>query len=42
MPRGRDAALSGELGLGKAALIQAIAGLWPWGGARSRCRAARW
>ncbi len=23
--------LSGELGLGKAALIQAIAGLWPWG-----------
>lgn len=23
--------VSGELGLGKAALIQAIAGLWPWG-----------
>lgn len=23
--------LSGELGLGKAALIQAVAGLWPWG-----------
>ncbi|WP_146055999.1 ABC transporter ATP-binding protein/permease [Bosea psychrotolerans] len=31
LPPGAMLHLSGELGLGKAALIQAIAGLWPWG-----------
>jgi putative ATP-binding cassette transporter len=31
LPPGATLHLSGELGLGKAALIQAIAGLWPWG-----------
>lgn len=31
LPSGATLHLSGELGLGKAALIQAIAGLWPWG-----------
>lgn len=31
LPPGAVLHLSGELGLGKAALIQAIAGLWPWG-----------
>ena len=31
LPQGAVLHLSGELGLGKAALIQAIAGLWPWG-----------
>ncbi len=31
LPPGATLHLSGELGLGKAALIQAVAGLWPWG-----------
>ncbi|KRE11951.1 hypothetical protein ASE63_19645 [Bosea sp. Root381] len=31
VPPGAMLHISGELGLGKAALIQAIAGLWPWG-----------
>lgn len=31
VPPGAMLHLSGELGLGKAALIQAVAGLWPWG-----------
>lgn len=31
MPQGATLHVSGELGLGKAALIQAVAGLWPWG-----------
>ncbi|HEY5797941.1 MAG TPA: SbmA/BacA-like family transporter [Bosea sp. (in: a-proteobacteria)] len=31
VPSGATLHVSGELGLGKAALIQAIAGLWPWG-----------
>ncbi|AOO80430.1 hypothetical protein BHK69_08110 [Bosea vaviloviae] len=31
LPPGATLHLSGELGLGQAALIQAIAGLWPWG-----------
>ncbi|WP_054142516.1 SbmA/BacA-like family transporter [Bosea sp. AAP35] len=31
LPTGATLHVSGELGLGKAALIQAIAGLWPWG-----------
>ncbi len=31
VPRCATMHLSGELGLGKAALIQAVAGLWPWG-----------
>jgi len=31
VPPGATLHVSGELGLGKAALIQAIAGLWPWG-----------
>ncbi|AMJ62558.1 ABC transporter ATP-binding protein/permease [Bosea sp. PAMC 26642] len=31
LPPGATLHLSGELGLGKAALIQAMAGLWPWG-----------
>jgi putative ATP-binding cassette transporter len=31
MPRGGFLHISSELGLGKAALIQAVAGLWPWG-----------
>lgn len=31
LPQGATLHVSGELGLGKAALIQAIAGLWPWG-----------
>ncbi|WP_181832785.1 ABC transporter ATP-binding protein/permease [Bosea caraganae] len=30
-PPGATLHVSGELGLGKAALIQAVAGLWPWG-----------
>jgi putative ATP-binding cassette transporter len=34
VPSGATLHLSGELGLGKAALIQAIAGLWPWGRGR--------
>jgi putative ATP-binding cassette transporter len=34
LPPGATLHLSGELGLGKAALIQAIAGLWPWGRGR--------
>ena len=34
VPPGATLHLSGELGLGKAALIQAIAGLWPWGRGR--------
>ncbi|WP_156446449.1 MULTISPECIES: SbmA/BacA-like family transporter [Hyphomicrobiales] len=31
LPPGATLHVSGELGLGKAALIQAVAGLWPWG-----------
>lgn len=31
LPPGATLHLSGELGLGQAALIQAVAGLWPWG-----------
>ncbi len=31
LPRGALLHVSGELGRGKAALIQAVAGLWPWG-----------
>lgn len=31
LPPGATLHLSGELGLGKSALIQAVAGLWPWG-----------
>ncbi len=31
LPPGALLHVSGELGLGKAALIQAVAGLWPWG-----------
>lgn len=31
VPSGATLHVSGELGLGKAALIQAVAGLWPWG-----------
>lgn len=31
VPPGATLHVSGELGLGKAALIQAVAGLWPWG-----------
>jgi putative ATP-binding cassette transporter len=31
LPPGATLHLSGELGLGKAALVQAMAGLWPWG-----------
>lgn len=31
VPPGATLHVSGELGLGKAALIQALAGLWPWG-----------
>jgi len=31
VPPGGLLHVSGELGLGKAALIQAVAGLWPWG-----------
>jgi putative ATP-binding cassette transporter len=31
VPPGATLHVSGELGLGKAALLQAVAGLWPWG-----------
>lgn len=31
LPPGATLHVSGELGLGKSALIQALAGLWPWG-----------
>ena len=31
LPPGATLHVSGEFGLGKAALIQAVAGLWPWG-----------
>jgi putative ATP-binding cassette transporter len=31
LPPGATMHVSGELGLGKSALIQALAGLWPWG-----------
>jgi putative ATP-binding cassette transporter len=31
MPQGATLHVSGELGLGQGALIQAVAGLWPWG-----------
>ena len=31
VPPGATLHVSGELGLGKAALVQAVAGLWPWG-----------
>lgn len=31
LPPGATLHVSGELGLGKAALVQAVAGLWPWG-----------
>jgi putative ATP-binding cassette transporter len=31
LPPGAMLHVSGELGLGKAALVQAVAGLWPWG-----------
>lgn len=31
VPAGGGVHVSGDLGLGKAALVQALAGLWPWG-----------
>ena len=41
MPRGEPVLVTGPSGSGKSTLFRAIAGIWPFGSGRSRCRRTR-